>query len=69
MPTKTLKLPNQDLSRLVVSQQRTARMLDVCIDTVETLVKQDKLERVRLSTRKYGITMRSILKLAGGEVE
>jgi hypothetical protein len=68
MPTrKTLHLPHQDLSRLVVSQQRTADLLDCCVDTVESMVKQGKLVRVRLSERRYGITMASILKVVGGE--
>jgi transposase len=57
-------LPNPEL-RLTVSQKTAAKMLDVCVDTVEAMVARGQLERVRLSERKYGIPMRSILKLIG----
>ena len=53
--------------RLVVSQREAARLLDCSIDLIETLSERGDLERVRLSERKLGITMRSLEKLAGIE--
>ena len=51
--------------RLAVSQQTAAAMLDVCVDTLENMVARGELERSRITTRKYGITCRSLKKLIG----
>jgi hypothetical protein len=64
---KTLELDNENVQPLVVSQQRAAVLLDVCVDTIEDMARRGDLERVRLSRRKYGITMRSVRKKAGIE--
>jgi hypothetical protein len=50
---------------LVVSQQNAARMLDCCVDTVISMAKRGKLERVRLNSRRWAITMASIKELIG----
>ena len=60
---KSPNLSDRDLPRLTVSQ--AAKMLDVCTDTVEALAERGDLERVRISSRKYGIKVRSLLKLIG----
>ena len=57
-----------ELPRLAVSQKTAAEMLDLCVDTIEAMAARGELERVRLTSRKYGITMRSLLKkVHGGE--
>jgi len=56
---------NPDLPRLVVSQRTAAKALDVCTKTIENMVARGELERVNVTSRKYGITWRSLMKLAG----
>ena len=51
--------------RLTVSQNEAARLLDVCRDTVIAMAERGELERVRISTRKYGIKFSSLQKLLG----
>jgi hypothetical protein len=47
------------------SRKRTAEVLDVHIDTVDNMVERGELERVQLTSRKCGITVRSIERLIG----
>jgi hypothetical protein len=56
---------NAELPSLTVSQKRAAQILDVCVDTIENMVARGELERVRVTSRKYGITWRSLQKLVG----
>ena len=51
--------------RLAVSQKTAAELLDVCVDTIENMVERGDLERIRLTSRKYGITWRSLQRLVG----
>ena len=50
---------------LVVSQKTAAEALDVCVDTIENMVARGKLDRVKVTSRTYGITWRSLQKLVG----
>ena len=56
------KLPE----RLVVSDKNAARILDVHPDTIKAMVARNELERVVLTKKKHGVTMRSVLKKAHG---
>lgn len=51
--------------RLTVSQQEAARLLGLCVDTIDAMAQRGELERVRLSQRKFGITWRSLERLVG----
>ena len=59
----TTPTQNREVPRLVVSQKTAAEMLDVCVDTIENLVKRGQLDRVRITGRKYGIPVSSLQKL------
>ena len=53
--------------RLVVSDKNAARSsLDVHPDTIKAMVARNELERVVLTKKKHGVTMRSVLKKAHG---
>jgi predicted site-specific integrase-resolvase len=60
-------LDNQSppVERLVVSRPHAAKMLDVCVGTIDNWVDAGRLEKIQLSTKRVGITMRSIRKLTG----
>jgi hypothetical protein len=51
--------------RLVVSDKNAARALDVCVDTIKAMVERGELERVILTSKKHGVTWRSVLRKAG----
>ena len=58
-----MKTHHQELQPLVVSQQNAALMLDCCVDTVIAAAKRGKLKRVRINSRRWGVTMQSIKEL------
>ena len=53
-----------DLQPLVVSKKDAAKMIGVSDDTIDRLVDQGDLDRVQLSTRRVGITYKSLRALA-----
>lgn len=60
------ELSSNNLPRLAVTQKQAARALGVCVDTIETLVARGELERVRLTSRMWGITWRSLVAKVHG---
>jgi hypothetical protein len=53
---------------LLVSRKEAARIMSVSTDTIDSLLSQNRLERVDISERRIGITTRSLNKLVYGEV-
>ncbi len=63
MPNQLQNLPE----RLAVSDKTAAKVLDVCPDTIKAMVARGELERVILTSKKHGVTWRSLVKKAHGE--
>jgi transposase len=53
--------------RLIYSRKNAAKALDVSLKTVDNMVARGELELVRLTSRKVGITAKSLLARAGGD--
>ena len=65
LPRLRPSTPSPSDKPLVVSRQKAAADLGVCLKTIDNMVGRGQLEKVQISDGRVGITWRSLVKRAG----